>query len=82
MLMKNNNTKKKYTFQKKKGSFVLVIDRITATAVNRMLVWQPQPRCGSEYHNRNRVIFFNNRVYFKKFLFKKKFILPILKFEL
>ena len=45
------------------------------------------------FHNRNRdavvntttataVIFFNNRVYFMKFLFKKKFILPILKFEL
>ena len=28
------------------------------------------------------VIFFNNRVHFKKFLFKKKFVLPILKFEL
>ena len=58
------------------------MDRITATAVNRMLVWQPQPRCGCEYHNRNRGYFFNNRVYFKKFVFKKKFILPILKFEL
>ena len=28
------------------------------------------------------VIFFNNRVYFDKYLFKKKFILHILKFEL
>ena len=28
------------------------------------------------------VIFFNNCAYFKKFLFKKKFILPMLKFEL
>ena len=41
--------------------FNLVMDLITATAtaVNRMLVWQPQPRCGCEYHNRNR-----NRGYF------------------
>ena len=39
----------------------IVMDRITATAVNRMLVWQPQPqpRCGYENHNRNR-----NRGYF------------------
>ena len=38
----------------------IVMDRITATAtaVNRMLVWQPQPRCGCEYHNRNRGYFF------------------------
>ena len=45
------------------------------------------------FDNRNRdvvvntitataVILFNNRVYFKIFLFKKNFILPMLKFEL
>ena len=28
------------------------------------------------------IFFFNNRVYLKKNVFKKKFILPILKFEL
>ena len=28
------------------------------------------------------VIFFNNRAYFKKLLYKKKFIFPMLKFEL
>ena len=57
---------------------------------------QPQQRLtaclfDNRNHNRNAavstttataVIYFNNRLYFKKFLFKKKFILPILKFEL
>ena len=28
------------------------------------------------------VIFFNNGAYFKKFLYEKKFILPVLKFEM
>ena len=61
------------------GGTIVVMDRITATACL--------------FDNRNRdavvitttataVIFFNNRVYFKKFVSKKKFILPILKFEL
>ena len=31
---------------------------------NRMLFWQPQPRCGCEYDNRNCGYFFNNREYF------------------
>ena len=53
----------------------LVMDRITATATayNCMLFWQPQPRCGCEYDNRNRGYFFNNREYFKKFLYNKLF---------
>ena len=64
----------------------LVMDRITtaatATAVNRMLVWQPQPRCGCEFHNRNCGYFFQQPRIFKNNSFKKKFILPILKFKL
>ena len=60
------------------------MDRITANAT----------ACWFDNRNHNRdaavstttttataVIFFNNRPYFKKFVFKKKFILPILKFE-
>ena len=51
--------------------------RITATAYNRMLFWQPQLRCGCEYdnrnRNRNRGYFFNNREYFKKFLYNELF---------
>ena len=58
---------------------VLVMARITATACF--------------FDNRNRdtvvsmttattVIFFNNREHFKKLLYKKKFILPMLRFKL
>ena len=64
-----NRQKLYYSYEKKSinnfsmhiTGFILVMDRITATAVNRMLVWQPhpQPRCGCEYLNRNR-----NRGYF------------------
>ena len=55
------------------GVYRLGLDRITATAYNRMLFWQPQPRCGCEYDIRNRGYFFNNREYFKKFLYNKLF---------
>ena len=55
------------------------------TAQHRSMI---QTSDGSNNRNYNlditttAVIFFNNRAYFKKFLFKKKFILPMLKFEL
>ena len=53
-----------------------------STAATAMRLWVSEPQCSYENHNRNRGYFFNNRSYYKKFLFKKEFILPMLKFEL
>ena len=54
----------------------VVMDRInaTATAVNCILVCQPQPRCGCEYHNcnRNRGYFFQQLRIFKKKIIQEK----------
>ena len=52
----------------------VVMDRITAIAVQPHDFRQPQPQL--------RLFFFNKRAYLKKYLYKKKFILPILKLEL
>ena len=56
----------------KNVAYSLVMDRITATAVNRMLVWQPQlqPRCGCEYHNRG--YFFSTTAYILRNFYLKR----------
>ena len=48
------------------------MDRITATAVNRMLVCQPQlqPRCGCDY--RNRAYFFQQPHIFQEIFIQEK----------
>ena len=64
----------------KGGVSVLVMDRKTATAYNRIRNCDAVVRMTSA--TTTAIIFFNNRKCFKKFLHQKKFILPMLRFKL